>query len=66
MLKPFPFMPLPDLTRQGMKRFVEAEQTLIDSVMKRKPETRKVASKKPRARKRPVRLAKAQPVTVGA
>lgn len=65
MLKPFPFMPLPDLTRQGMKRFVEAEQTLIDSVMKRKPTT-KVATKKPRARKRPVRLAKATPATVGA
>lgn len=66
MLKPFPFMPIPDLTRQGMKRFVEAEQTLIDSVMKRKPEPRKTATKKPRARKRPVRLSKAQAVTAGA
>jgi hypothetical protein len=65
MLKPFPFMPLPDLTRQGMKRFVEAEQTLIDSVMKRKPET-KATSKRRRPRKRPVRLAKARAATVKA
>jgi hypothetical protein len=65
MLKPFPFIPLPDLTRQGMKRFVEAEQTLIDSVMKRKPET-KARTKRARPRKRPVRLARAHAATVEA
>jgi len=66
MLKPFPFIPLPDLTRQGMKRFVDAEQSLIDSVMmKRKPETK--GAKRAHPRKRPVRLAKTHhPATVEA
>ena len=63
MLKPFPFVPLPDLTREGVKSFVDAEKALIDSVMKRKPMT-KVAAKRPRTRKRPVRLAKTHVHTV--
>ena len=65
ILKPFPFIPIPDLTRQGMKTFVEAEQNLIDSVMKRKPAAKGVAKRR-RPRKRPVRLAKAHKTAVGA
>ena len=65
MVKPFPFLPIPDLTRKGMKTFMEAEQTLIDTVMKKKPAA-KAAAKRPHPRKRPVRLAKTPKVTVGA
>jgi len=35
MLKPFPFLPLGDLTREGVKNFVEAEKELIDTMMKK-------------------------------
>ncbi len=67
MVKPFPFVPIPDLTRKGMKTFMEAEQTLIDTVMK-KPAAKsaKAATKRPHPRKRPVRLSKTPAATVGA
>ena len=50
MIAPFPFIPIPDLTREGVKNFVTAEKALIDTVMHR-PEHKKAA--KPAARKRP-------------
>ena len=35
MLKPFPFLPLGDLTREGVRNFVDAEKALIDTMMKK-------------------------------
>jgi hypothetical protein len=35
MITPFPFIPIPDLTREGVKSFVTAEKALIDTVMHR-------------------------------
>jgi hypothetical protein len=39
MFKPLPLEPLADLTREGVKNFVDAEKAMIDSMMKagRKP-----------------------------
>ena len=48
MIAPFPFIPIPDLTREGVKNFVTAEKALIDTVMHR-PEPKRAA--KPTARK---------------
>ena len=53
MITPFPFIPIPDLTREGVKTFVNAEKALIDTVMHR-PET-KGTSKTTHRRKRPGR-----------
>ena len=49
MMAPFPFIPIPDLTREGVKNFVTAEKALIDTVMHR-PETKRTA--KPTTHKR--------------
>src|SRR6201999_111042 len=49
MIAPFPFVPIPDLTREGVKNFVTAEKALIDTVMHR-PEPKRTV--KPAARKR--------------
>ena len=40
MITPFPFIPIPDITREGVKNFVSAEKALIDTVMHR-PETKR-------------------------
>ncbi len=56
LVAPFPFIPIPDLTREGVKNFVSAEKALIDTVMHR-PET-KHASKATPHRKRPTRTIK--------
>jgi len=56
MIAPFPFIPIPDLTREGVKNFVTAEKALIDTVMHR-PEHKKTAKATPR-HKRPVRTIK--------
>jgi len=63
MIAPFPFIPVPDLTREGVKRFVTAEKELIDTVMQR-PDT-KHTTKTPahRTRKRPVRTIKVEAAT---
>ncbi|MGA2905611.1 MAG: hypothetical protein ABSD98_17435 [Candidatus Korobacteraceae bacterium] len=60
MIAPFPFVPIPDLTREGVKSFVTAEKALIDTVMHR-PET-KHAVKATAHRKRPARTIKVHPV----
>jgi hypothetical protein len=55
---PLPFIPIPDLTREGVKNFVTAEKALIDTVMHR-PETKHtMKTTAHRARKRPVRTIK--------
>jgi len=60
MIAPFPFIPIPDLTREGVKNFVTAEKALIDTVMQR-PEG-KPAGKATmhRGRKRPMRTIKVE------
>jgi hypothetical protein len=55
MLAPFPFVNIPDLTRDGVKNFVNAEKALIDTVV-HKPEPRRRA--KPTAQKRARRARK--------
>ena len=57
MIAPFPFVPIPDLTREGVKNFVTAEKALIDTVMHR-PETKHTKTTARHARKRPVRTIK--------
>lgn len=52
-------LPIPDLTREGVKNFVSAEKALLDSVMHRgEPKT---AHKTTRGRKRPHRTIKVEP-----
>jgi hypothetical protein len=60
MIAPFPFIPVPDLTREGVKRFVTAEKELIDTVMTR-PETKHTTKTTAhRTRKRPGRTIKVE------
>jgi hypothetical protein len=60
MITPFPFIPIPDLARNGVKTFVNAEKALIDTVMHR-PETKDTSKPTPtHRRKRPVRTIKVQ------
>jgi hypothetical protein len=51
MIAPFPFLPIPDMTREGVKSFVSAEKALIDTVMQR-PERKRAAKTAPRPRGR--------------
>ena len=60
MVAPFPFIPIPDLTREGVKNFVTAEKALIDTVMHR-PETKRTV-KGTAGRKRPARTIKVESV----
>ena len=53
MVAPFVVNPLPDLTRAGVKTFVDTEKALIDTVTKRETETK--GAHKANGRKRPVR-----------
>jgi len=58
MIAPFPFITIPDLTREGVKNFVTAEKAMIDTVMHR-PETKHTTKTTAhRTRKRPVRTIK--------
>jgi len=57
MIAPFPFIPIPDLTREGVKNFVTAEKALIDTVMHR-AEPKHTAKKTAAHRKRPARTIK--------
>jgi hypothetical protein len=56
LVTPFPFIPIPDLTREGVKTFVNAEKALINTVMHR-PETTAASKTTPR-RKHPGRTIK--------
>ncbi|HUI82944.1 MAG TPA: hypothetical protein VL240_01905 [Candidatus Binatia bacterium] len=58
MIAPFPFIPIPDLTREGVKNFVSAEKALIDTMMHR-PEPKRPVRTTAR-RKRPVRTIKVE------
>lgn len=63
MITPFPFIPIPDITREGVKNFVTAEKALIDTVMHRpepKRTPRPAARKRGRRAGRPIKIA---PVT---
>jgi len=63
MIAPFPFIPIPDLTREGVKNFVTAEKALIDTVMHR-AETKHTPKKTARARhRRPARTIKVETAT---
>ena len=59
MITPFPFIPIPDLTREGVKTFVNAEKALIDTVMHR-PETKGASKTTTHRRKRPGRPIKTE------
>ena len=56
MIVPFKANPLPEMTRKGVKTFVDTEKALIDTVMTRR--TQKKTAGKAHGRKRPVRSAK--------
>jgi hypothetical protein len=58
MVAPFPFIPIPDLTREGVKNFVTAEKALIDAVTHRPEVKHTTKTKAHRGRKRPVRTIK--------
>jgi hypothetical protein len=60
MIAPNTFTQLPDLTRQGVKNFVDAEKALIDTVIKPHPEHKPVAKTVRRA-KHPGRTIKMTP-----
>jgi hypothetical protein len=63
LITPFPFIPIPDLTREGVRTFVNAEKALIDTVMHR-PESKVASHTTPRRKRagRPIKVqAKAQP-----
>jgi len=62
MLAPFPFIPIPDLTREGVKSFVTAEKALLDTVMHRAEPKHHTKTAAHRGRKRPVRTIKVEPV----
>jgi len=58
MVPSSPFAPIPDLTRQGVKSFIDAEKALIDTVTKRRVEPVKREMHRPQRRKRPARTIK--------
>jgi hypothetical protein len=49
VIKPLPFIPLADVTRQGVKSFVEAQKSLMDVMVKKAP----IVHETPRHVKRP-------------
>ncbi len=56
MVSPFRTNPLPELTRAGVKTFVDTEKEILDTVMKHRGE-KKAAGKAGAHRKRPARSA---------
>jgi hypothetical protein len=60
MIAPSALAPIPDLTREGVKNFVEAEKAVFNTVVKRHPE-HKPAAKAHRRAKRPARTIKMEP-----
>jgi hypothetical protein len=65
MISPNAFTQLPDLTRDNVKHFVNAEKALFNTVVKRHPEHKPVG-KTVHRRKRPGRTIKMTPAHVGA
>ncbi len=57
LLRPFPFLPFAELTREGVKSYVDASKALAH-VMQKPRERHKPATKAARRAKRPVRAAK--------
>jgi hypothetical protein len=62
MIKPLANIPLPELAREGVLSFVEAEKALLDNMTKR-PAAHKVAAKKGRHTKRTIRATKPEAVS---
>jgi hypothetical protein len=58
LLRPFPFLPLAELTREGVKSYVDAQRALMDVVVKPTTE-HKYPGKPARRAKRPARAHKA-------
>jgi hypothetical protein len=63
MVAPFPFVPIPDLTREGVKNFVSAEKALIDTVLHRPERKHAPKTKTTASRKRPRRTIKVATAT---
>ena len=61
MMKPLAAIPLPELAREGVKTFVDAEKALIDNMTKR-PVAHKVTARKGRTTKRTARTIKPEVV----
>jgi hypothetical protein len=40
LIPPIPYMAVPDLTREGVRSFVDAEKAVIDSITGRRPATK--------------------------
>jgi hypothetical protein len=59
LVKPFPFVPLSDMTREGVKSFVDAQKALMDVMLKPKTAAKHEA-KTARRGKRPVRAARGE------
>ncbi len=62
MIPPVPYMAIPDLTRESVKSFVDAEKAVIDSITGRRPAT-KATAKPARHAKRSHRPPKAAAAT---
>ena len=62
LLRPFPFLPLAELTREGVKSYVDAQKALMDVVLRPAAE-HKHPGKPARAEKRPARRRKAAAAT---
>jgi hypothetical protein len=58
MITPFPFIPIPDLTREGVRNFVTAEKALIDTVIHGPEHKRpvKAAGRRGRRAGRPIKV----------
>jgi len=52
LVRPFPFVPLAELTREGVKSYVDAQKALMDMMVK------PVGVHKPERHKKPVRAKK--------
>ncbi len=63
MIPPIPYMAVPDLTREGVRSFVDAEKAVIDSITGRRPAT-KAATKPTQRGKRSHRPPKTAAVAV--
>jgi len=60
MLKPFPFVPIGELTREGVKSYVDAQRALMDVMVRPTVEHKRAAGKHPvRHATRPKKVAAA-------
>ncbi len=64
LLRPFPFLPLAELTREGVQSYVDAQKALMDVMLKHRNGHKREA-KKARHAKRPVRAARREGAAAG-